>query len=116
MGDFFFSAWRWVPLIMLLILLAIISSTTLLVGAISAAQEQHFTGHGFFAVALAIILAALNFFGVQRAGRGIAAVTREKPQAVQTKYGKAFSLAILMWAICTGFLGFWVVRLVSSFL
>jgi|HubBroStandDraft_6_1064221.scaffolds.fasta_scaffold1227743_1 hypothetical protein len=81
---------------MLLILLAIISSTTLLVGAISAVQEQHVTGHGFIAIALALIFAAVNFFGVQRAGLGMAAITREKPEAVQARYGKAFSLAILI--------------------
>jgi hypothetical protein len=111
-----FSAWDGVSLIMLLILLAIISSTTLLVGAISAVQEQHVPGHGFVAVAIALILAAVNFFSVQRAGLGMAAIAREKPEAVQARYGKAFSLAILIWAVCAGFLGFWMVRLVSSLL
>ena len=111
-----FSVWGGVSLIMLLILLAIISSTTLLVGAMSAVQEQHVTGHGFIAIALALILAAVNFFSVQRAGLGMAATTREKPEAVQARYGKVFSLAVLIWAVCAGFLGFWMVRLVSSFL
>lgn len=111
-----FSVWGGVPLIMLLILLGIISSTALLVGAISAVQQQHVTGHSFIAVALALILTAVNFFSVQRAGQGIAAITREKPEAVQARYGKAFSLAILIWAVCAGFLGFWMVRVVSSFL
>jgi hypothetical protein len=99
-------------------LLAIISSTTLLVGAISAVQEQYVTGHGFIvvAVALTLILAAVNFFGVQRAGLGMAAITREKPEAVQARYGKAFSVGILIWAVCAGFLGFWMVRLISSLL
>ncbi len=101
---------------MLLFLLAIISSTTLLVGAISAVQEQHVTGHGFVAVALALILAAVNFFSVRRAGLSVANITRGKPEAVQARYGKTFSLAILIWAVCAGFLGFWMVRLVSSFL
>ena len=109
-----FSFWGGVPLIMLLILLAIISSTTLLVGAISAVQEQHMTGHGFIAVALALILAAVNFFSVQRAGLGMAAITRVKPESVKARYGKAFALAILIWAVCAGFLGFWMVRLLSS--
>jgi hypothetical protein len=81
---------------MVLILLAIISSATLLVGAISAVQEQRLTGHGFIAVTLALILAAVNFFSVQRAGLGMAAITREKSGAVQARYGKAFSLAILI--------------------
>lgn len=111
-----FSVWGGVPLIMLLILLGIISSITLLVGAISAVQEQHVAGHGFIAVALALILAAVNFFSVQRAGLGIAVITREKPEGVQAMYGKAFSLAILIWAVCAGFLGFWMVRVVSSLL
>jgi hypothetical protein len=35
---------------------------------------------------------------------------------VQVRYGKVFSLAVLIWAVCAGFLGFWMVRLVSSFL
>jgi hypothetical protein len=105
-----------VSLIMLLILPAIISSTTLLVGAISAVQEQHFTGHGFIAVILALILGALNFFSVRRAALGMAAITREKPEALQARYGEVFSFAILIWAICAGFVGFWMVRLVSSFL
>jgi hypothetical protein len=111
-----FSVWGGVSLIMLLILLAIISSTALLVGAISAVQEQHVTGHGFIAIALALILAAVNFFSVQRAGLGMADIAREKPEAVQARYGKVFSLAVLIWAVCAGFLGFWMVRLVSSFL
>jgi hypothetical protein len=111
-----FSVWGGVSLIMLLILLAIISSTTLLVGAISAVQEQHVAGHGFIGVASALILAAVNFFSVRRAGLGIAAITREKPEAVQARCDKVFSLAILIWAVCAGFLGFWMVRLVSSFL
>jgi hypothetical protein len=101
---------------MLLILLAVISSIALLVGAVSALQEQHVTGHAFVAVALALVLAAVNFFSVQRAGLGMAAVTRGKPEAVQARYGKVFSLAVLMWAICAGFLGFWIVRLVSTLL
>lgn len=33
---------------------------TLLVGAISAVREQHVMGHGFIAIALALILAAVN--------------------------------------------------------
>jgi site-specific recombinase XerD len=69
-----FSVWGGVSLIMLLILLAIISSTSLLVGAISAVQERHVRGHGFVAVALALILAAVNFLSVQRAGLGMAAI------------------------------------------
>jgi hypothetical protein len=111
-----FSVWGGVSLVMLLFLLAIVSSTSLLVGAISAVQEQQVRGHGFVAVALALILAAVNFFSVQRAGLGMAAIVREKPEAVQARYGKVFSLAILMWAVCAGFLGFWIVPLVSSFL
>jgi hypothetical protein len=111
-----FSVWGGVSLSMLLVLLAIISSTALLVGAISAVQEQHVKGHGFIAVASVLILAAVNFFIVQRAGLSMAAFAREKPEAVQARYGKVFSLAILMWSVCAGFLGFWMVRLVSSFL
>src|SRR4051794_13037317 len=109
-----FSVWGGVSLIMLLFLLAIISSTALLVGAVSAVQEQHVTGHGFVAVALALIFAAVNFFSVRRAGLSVAKISRGKPEAVQGRYGKAFSFVILMWAVCAGFLGFWIVRLVSS--
>jgi hypothetical protein len=108
------SVWGGVSLIMLLVLLATISSTMLLVGAISAVRGQHVTWHSFIAIALALILAAVNFFSVQRAGLRMAAITREKPEAVQARYGKAFSFAILIWTFCAGFLGFWMVRLVST--
>ncbi|HUL16021.1 MAG TPA: hypothetical protein VLV88_08495 [Terriglobales bacterium] len=102
-------------LIMLLILLATISSTMLLVGAISAVRGQHVTWHSFIAIALALILAAVNFFSVQRVGLSLAASPRKKSEAVEAMYGKVFTLAILIWAFCAGFLGFWMVRLVSSF-
>lgn len=111
-----FSVWSGVPLIMLLTLLAIISSITLLVGAMSEVQEKHFTGHGFIALAVALLLAVVNFISVQRAGVGMAAITTGKPEAVQSTYGKIFSLAALLWAICAGFLGFWVARLVTTLL
>ena len=104
------------PQAMLLILLAIISSTALLVGAISAGEDQHAGVQGFVAVLLALILAAVNFFSVRWVGLSMANITCEKPEAVQARYGKLFSLAILIWAICAGFLGFWLVRLVRSFL
>jgi hypothetical protein len=111
-----FSVWGGVSLIMLLFLLALISSTILLASTISAVQAQHVTGHRFIAVALALILAVVNFFSVQRAGLRMAAITREKPEAVQARYGKAFSFAILIWTVCAGFLGFWMVRLLNSLL
>jgi hypothetical protein len=101
---------------MLLTLLAIMSSIALLVGAMSEVQEQHFTGHGFIALAVSLLLAAANFFGVQRAGAGMVAITREKPETVQSTYGKIFSLTVLLWAICAGFLGFWVARFVTTLL
>lgn len=46
----------------------------------------------------------------------MAAITREKFETVQARYGKAFSFAILIRAVCAGFLGFWMVRVVSSLL
>jgi len=98
---------------MLLFLLALISSATLLGAAVTAVQEQQMTGHSFIAAGVALILAAVNFFGVRRAGLGMAAITREKSEAVQAMYGKAFCLAILLWAVCTGFIGFWVVHFVN---
>jgi hypothetical protein len=101
---------------MLLTLLAIISSIALLVGAMSEVQEQHFTGHGFVALAVALLLAAANFICIQKAGAGMVAITRGKPEAAQATYGKVFSLAVLLWAICAGFLGFWVARLVTTLL
>jgi hypothetical protein len=101
---------------MLLILLAILSSTTLLVGAISAVGEQHAGIHGSVALALALILAATNFFLVRRAGLSMANITTAKSEAVQAWYGKAFCFVILLWAVCGGFIGFWMVRLVISLL
>ena len=100
---------------MLLTLLAFVSSTTLLVGAISAMREQGAGSQGIVAIALALILAVTNFFGVRRAGLGLANFAREKPDAVQTRYGKTFCLIILLWAACAEFIGFWTVRLVRSF-
>jgi len=98
---------------MLLILLALLSSIALLVGAVSAVQE-HVVGHTFVTVTLALVLAAVNFFSIQRAGLGVAAVARGKTEAVQARYGKVFSLAVLIWTICAGFLGFWISRFVST--
>jgi hypothetical protein len=101
---------------MLLNLLAIISSTALLAGAISEIGEQHAGGQGFAAVFLALILSAVNFFSVRRAGLSLANMTRDKPEAVQARYGKVFSLGILVWAVCAGILGTWMVRLLRSLL
>jgi hypothetical protein len=100
----------------MLTLLAILSSITLLVGAISEVQEQHFTGHGLIALGVALLLAAANFIGVQRAGAGMATIARGRPEAAQARYGKVFSLAVLLWAICAGFVGFWVARFVTTLL
>ncbi len=111
-----FSVWGGVSLTMLLFLLAIISSTSLLVGAISTVHEHHVTGHSIVAVALTLILAAVNFFSVHRAGLSVAKITRGKPEAVQGRYGKVFSLVILVWTVCAGFFGSWIVRLVGSLL
>jgi hypothetical protein len=101
---------------MLLILLAILSSATLLVGAISAMGGEHAGFQGIVAISLALVLSAANFFIVQRAGLRIAKITSAKPEAVQNWYGKAFCIVILLWAVCGGFIGFWMVRLVRSFL
>jgi hypothetical protein len=101
---------------MLVIMLAIISSTALLVGAISAMGEQHAGSQGIVAMSLALIFAVANFVIVQRAGLSLANITREKPEAVQARYGQIFCLVIILWAACTEFIGFWMVRLVRSFL
>src|SRR5215510_7446352 len=101
---------------MLLILLGIISSTALLVGAISAMGGRNVGSQGIVAISLALILAVANFVSIQRAGLSIANITRERPEAIQARYGKLFCLVILLWAVCAGFIGFWMVRLVRSFL
>ena len=99
---------------MLLILLATVSSTFLFFFVLSAVRAQHVRGHSFIDIALDLILAVVNFLCVQRAGLGMAAITREKSEAVQARYGKAFALAVLIWTVCAGFLGFWLVRLLKS--
>ncbi|HLZ14268.1 MAG TPA: hypothetical protein VKP58_16930 [Candidatus Acidoferrum sp.] len=82
-----FSVWGGLSLIMLLLLLAIISSTALLVGAVSAVQQQHVTWHGFIAIAVALILAAANFFSVQRVGLSLAGSTGVNVLAARTYLG-----------------------------
>jgi uncharacterized cupredoxin-like copper-binding protein len=101
---------------MLLTFLAVLSSTTLLVGAISAIGEQHTAIQGVAVIALALVLAAANFVVVQKAGLSLANHTSVKPEAVQSWYGKAFCLVILLWAIGAGFIGFWIAGLIRSFL
>lgn len=99
---------------MLLPLLAIISSTFLFFFVLSEARAQHVMGHSLVAMALALVLAALNFFGVRRVGLGMAVITKGKPEAVQARYGKAFYVGVLIWTVCAGFLGLWMVRLLNG--
>jgi len=100
---------------MLLVLLAIVSSTALLAGAISAVAEQNAGFQGFVGICLAFVLAATNFIIVQKAGLRLASITSAKPDAVQNWYGKAFCLVIMVWTVCAGFIGFSVAKLVRSF-
>jgi hypothetical protein len=111
-----YAVWGGVSLTMLLILLAIISSTALLVGAISAIEGRYTGSQGIAAIVLAFLLTATNFFTVRRAGLGLANSTKSKPEAVQALYGKIFSLIILLWSVCAGFIGFWAEQFVRSFL
>jgi hypothetical protein len=78
--------------------------------------EQHAGSKGIVAISLALILAAANFVIVQRTGLSMANITRENPEAVQARYGQVFCLVIFLWAVCAGFIGFWMVRLALSFL
>jgi hypothetical protein len=109
-----FLLWSGVQIAMLLNLLAIISSTALLAGAICEIGWQHVGGRGFAGVFFAAILSALNFFIVRRAGLSLANATRGKPEAVQARYGKGFSIFIFVWAVCAAFLGTWITRLFES--
>jgi hypothetical protein len=111
-----YPVWGGVSLTMLLILLAIISSTALLVGAISAIEGRYTGTQGIAAIVLALLMTATNFFSVRRAGLNMANSTKNRPEAVQARYGKIFSLMILLWSVCAGFIGFWVERFVRSFL
>jgi hypothetical protein len=110
------AVWSGVSITMLLIMLAVISSTALLFGAISAMGGQHAGTQGIVAMSLALIAAAVNFVIVQRAGLSMANITREKPMAMQARYGQVFCIIIFLWAACAGLIGFWMVRLVRSFL
>jgi hypothetical protein len=108
--DFPFS----LPPAMLLILLAIISSTALLVGAISAIEGRCTGSQGIAAIVLALLMTATNFLTVRKAGLSLANSTKNRPEAVQARYGKIFSLMILLWSVCAGFFGFWAEQFVRS--
>ena len=93
---------------MLLILLAIMSSTTLLVGAILAASLPH---AGFVSYVLAIVvgvaLAAFNFWMIRIAGLRLADLPQSRSEHAGDKLGKIFCIVVLLWTGCAGFVGFW---------
>lgn len=94
---------------MLLTLLALLSSTTLLVGAVLAARLQHSVlGVYVLAVAIGLLLAASNLWTVHKAGFLWARATQSKPEARQNLIGKAFCAVSLLWAVCAEPVGFWV--------
>jgi hypothetical protein len=92
---------------MLLTLLAVLSSTTLLVGSILAAKSEH-AGPTCYVVAifLGVTLAAANFWGVHKAGFHLARFTSSRSPTVQDWSGRAFCLVSLAWAACAEPVGF----------
>jgi hypothetical protein len=93
---------------MLLILLAIMSSTALLVGAILAASLPH---AGFVSYLLAIVvgiaLAASNFWMIRRVGLRLAELPQSRSEQSGDRLGQIFCIVVLLWAACAGFVGFW---------
>jgi hypothetical protein len=111
-----FSVRGGVSLTMLLNLLALISSTAFLFSALSAIEGRYAGSQGIAAIVLAFLMTATNFFSVRRAGLCLANSTKNRPEAVQERYGKIFTIMMLLWSGCAGFIGFWVERFVRSFL
>jgi hypothetical protein len=101
---------------MLLTLLAVLSSTTMLVGAVLAAKLGHAQLGGYLlAIIIGLPLAAFNLWMVHKVGFLLANVTRSRSEPEQNWFGKAFSLAFLLWAACAGFVGFWAASVMMRF-
>ena len=94
---------------MLLTMLALLSSTTILVGSVLAANFNNVGFGGYsLAIAIGLLLAASNLWIVHRSGFLLADLTRAKSDRRQDSFGKAFAAALLLWAVCAEFLGYWV--------
>ncbi len=101
---------------MLLTLLAVLSSTTVLVGAVLAARLGHAQLGGYLlAIAIGLPLAAFNLWMVHKAGFVLACFTRSISDLSQNWFGKAFCSACLLWTVCAGFVGFWAASAVIRF-
>lgn len=93
---------------MLLILLALMSSTTFLVGAVSSASSQHVGLVGYLlATVIGLALATFNFWMVRRAGFLLAGLPHSGSERLEDRLGQAFCLIVLLWTGCAGFVGFW---------
>lgn len=101
---------------MLLTLLAVLSSTTMLVGAVLAARLEHTQLGGYLlAIIIGLPLAAFNLWTVHKSGFLLARLTRSSSESLQNWFGKAFCLAFLLWAACAGFVGFWAASAAMRF-
>lgn len=89
-------------------LMAVMSSVSLLVAAVSAANGAHVGLGGYLFVAIiALILAASNLWIVHKAVCFLASLTRSFSERQQDWIGKGFFPVYCIWAICTGVIGFW---------
>jgi hypothetical protein len=89
-------------------LMSVISSASLLVCAVSAANGKHAGLGGYVLVfVVALPLAASNLWVVHKVVRFLAGLTRLYSERQQDLIGKAFVPVYCTWAICTGVVGSW---------
>lgn len=92
---------------MLLTILALFSSTTLLVGTIIAARSEHAAPISYVvAISIGLILATINLWAVHKAGFRLARFTSARSQPLQNWIGRAFCVLSLAWAACAEPVGF----------
>jgi hypothetical protein len=101
---------------MLLTLLAVLSSTSMLVGAVLAAKLGHAQLGGYLlAIIIGLSLAACNLWLVRKVGFLLARLEPSRSESLENWFGKAFCLTLLLWAACAEFVGFWVASVVMRF-
>ena len=97
---------------MLLTLLAVLSSTVLLVSAVSTAGALH-AGVQIYVpvILLALVLAAANFCVVRAAGLLLANAMSSKSAVAQSWFGRVFCFTVALWSVGMAFVGSWCARL-----
>lgn len=93
---------------MLLVLLAAMSSTAMLVGAVLAASLPR-AGFATYLLALIVglVFAACNFWIVRSAGLFLVKLPKRSLEHYGNRIGQVFCVSVLLWVGCGGFVGFW---------